>query len=243
MLKDSGTLTDIQPNHQESATKAAYWLMSLALVNSDRFSICLAGGSTPKLLYEILAQGEFYENMPWQKIHWFWGDERYVSSDDPMSNFAMVNKALLSKVPVPASNIHAIKTDLRDPDRAAIAYEAELKSFYGADDLDPKRPLFDVTLLGIGQDGHTASLFPGSAILNDRVAWVKAVIGVKPETRITLTCKALNSCVSAAFLVAGREKRDIVRQVLSESRDYPATRISPVGSLYWYLDEAAFPSS
>jgi 6-phosphogluconolactonase len=242
MLKSAQTIVDVQADPAAVATKVARWLVELIAQSKDDFSICLSGGSTPKLLYETLAGKAFCEQIPWNRIHWFWGDERYVRKDDPLSNYRMVEESLLKRAPIPSKNIHAVRTDVQDPKHAAGAYEQTLKTYYGANRLDPERPLFHVTFLGLGPDGHTASLFPGSAVLNERLHWVEAVIGVKPEARITLTYPALESSGAVAFLVTGREKRDIARRVLTGG-DLPAARIRPKGPVYWFFDQAAHPEN
>src|ERR1700689_2284764 len=191
------------------ARRVADWLLAAAMANDGVFAVALSGGSTPKWLYEDLAGAPYRDRFPWSRTHWFWGDERYVPHDDALSNYRMVREALLSRAPVPAANIHAMPTDAVSPDAAATAYERELKSFYGAQRLDPTRPLFDVTLLGLGPDGHTASLFPGTAVLAERTKWVAAIVGGKSEARITLTYPALESSRNAAFLVTGQEKHAI----------------------------------
>jgi len=142
-------------------------------------------------------------------------------------------------VPAPPENIHAVPTEGIGPVEAAAAYERALKSFYGAERLDPSRPLFDVTLLGLGEDGHTASLFPGTAALAERDRWVVAVLGAKPEPRITLTYPVLESSAEAAFLVAGAEKRDILRRFRAGDEDLPASRLRPVGECHLFVDAAA----
>jgi 6-phosphogluconolactonase len=151
----------------------------------------------------------------------------------------MVREALLSRAPIPPDNIHPILTDVASPEAAASAYEFELKSFYGAEHLDPDRPLFDVNLLGLGPDGHTASLFPGSAVLAEHNRWVTAVVGVKPEPRITLTYSALMSSRNVAFVVAGKDKRDILARFCKGEESLPATHAHPVGNLYLFSDAAA----
>jgi 6-phosphogluconolactonase len=241
MLKSAQTVIDIQPDAVSVAGKVARWFVELARKTQDRFTVCLSGGSTPKLLYETLADKKIVEQIPWEKIHWFFGDERYVPKHDPLSNYRMVHDAMLSKCPVPASNIHRINTDVKEPETGAAMYEKELKKYYGTDKLDPEKPLFDITFLGLGPDGHTASLFPGAPVLNERIHWVAAVVGVKPEARITLTYPVLESSRAAAFLVTGREKREIARQVLTGSSELPAARIRPLGTLHWFFDEAAYP--
>ena len=193
------------------AQDVAQWLCSLAQASDREFSVCLSGGSTPRRLYEQLATPAFASRFPWRRAHWFWGDERFVAHDHPDSNFRMARDAFLSRVPAPDGNVHAIPTEGLSPEQAAAAYETTLKRFYGADTLAPDRPLFDVTLLGIGEDGHTASLFPGQPALQERRRWVIAVIGAKSEPRITLTYPALDSSRDVAFLATGEEKRDSCR--------------------------------
>ncbi len=161
------------------ARNAAEWLCALALASDRRFAISCSGGSTPKRLYEVLAEPAMASRFPWSGVHWFWGDERFVPHDHPDSNYRMVCDALLSRVAVPDGNIHAIPTAGLSPEQAAAAYEKTLRDFYGADTLAPTRPLFDVTLLGIGEDGHTASLFPGHPALEEKDHWALAVIGAR----------------------------------------------------------------
>jgi len=221
------------------ARNTAEWLCARALASDRRFAICCSGGSTPKRLYEVLAEPAIASRFPWERAHWFWGDERFVPHDHPDSNYRMVSDALLSRVAVPAGNIHAVPTAGLSPEESAAAYEQTLKAFYGAGTLAATRPLFDVTLLGIGEDGHTASLFPGHPALEEEGRWVVAVIGAKSEARITLTYPALDSSRDAAFLVAGAGKRKVVARARSGDRTLPAARIRPVGRLHWFTDRAA----
>jgi 6-phosphogluconolactonase len=150
----------------------------------------------------------------------------------------MVRTALLAAAPIPAENIHGIETKGAPAD-AARGYERVLKTFCGAETLDPERPLFDVLLLGLGPDGHTASLFPGTDVLDERERWVTAVVGAKPEARITLTYPALESSRHAAFLVAGADKRAMLSRALAGDPALPAARLDPVGDLTWFVDAAA----
>jgi 6-phosphogluconolactonase len=221
------------------AEHAAAWLLDAARAARGRFAIALSGGATPRALYERLAEPPYRDTFPWSRVHWFWGDERFVPHDDPLSNYRMVRAALLAHAPIPAANIHAIPTERLDPTQAAAAYERELKAFYGAENLDPTRPLFDVTLLGLGPDGHTASLFPGTAVLAERDHWAVAVVGAKSEARITLTYPALESSRRAAFLVVGGEKRAILSRLRDGDEALPAARLRPVGSLCIFADAAA----
>jgi 6-phosphogluconolactonase len=226
---------------EKLAHDAAEWLCGLAQASDGAFAISLSGGSTPKRLYERLAAPEIASRFPWKRTHWFWGDERFVPHDHPDSNYRMAREAFLSRVAVPADNIHAVPTEGLSPDQAAIAYETTLKRFYGADTLAPGRPLFDVTLLGIGDDGHTASLFPGQPALRETQRWVVAVIGAKAEARITLTYPALDSSRDLAFLATGQEKRDVVARAQAGDRTIPAGAVRPVGRLHWLTDRAAAP--
>ena len=186
----------------------AGWLLSLALAKAGPFSLCLSGGSTPRALYE-----------------------RFVPPDDPQSNFRMTREALLDHVPIPPGQVHPIPTRGLTPLEAAQAYQAALQAFYGAERLDPARPLFDVALLGLGPDGHTASLFPGSSVLAEREAWTAPVVSDKPQDRITLTYPALESSRHTAFLVAGREKAAVLRAWRDGDRDLPAAALQPIGEL------------
>ena len=223
------------------ARDAAEWLCGLALSGTGRFAICCSGGTTPKRLYELLAEPGIASRFPWTRVHWFWGDERFVPRDHPDSNYRATYEAMLSRVNVPDGNVHPIPTHLPSPEQAAAAYEKALKAFYGGDELDPERPLFDVTLLGIGEDGHTASLFPGHAALDERRRWVVPVIDVKTEARITLTYPVLNSSRDVAFLAAGKAKRPMVTRAQAGDRALPAARIQPIGQLTWFTDHAASP--
>jgi 6-phosphogluconolactonase len=221
------------------ARNVAEWLVELALASNRRFAICCSGGSTPKRLYEVLAESNVASRFPWDRVHWFWGDERFVPHDHPDSNYRMVRDALLSKVDVPEGNVHAIPTEGLSPKQAAVSYETTLKDFYGTGALDPRRPLFQVNLLGIGEDGHTASLFPGHPALEETKHWVVAVVGAKSEARITLTYPALDSSGDVAFLVQGDGKRSVVARARAGDRTLPAARVRPVGRLRWFIDRAA----
>jgi 6-phosphogluconolactonase len=223
------------------AARAAQWLADLACHSIGRFSICLSGGSTPKRLYQLLAGAPYRDMLPWERIHWFWGDERFVAWDDPDSNYGMARDAFLAHVPVPTGNIHGIAHEGTVAD-AAHACERGLESYYGDTALDPARPLFDIVLLGLGPDGHTASLFPGKPALDERQRWAVEVPvpGLNPQVpRVTLTYPALASCRSAAFLVAGADKVAALKGVLAGRQDLPAARLAPVGELIWFVDRAA----
>ena len=162
-----------------------------------------------------------------------------MPANDPRSNYRMVREALLDRIEAPAGSVHPIPTQGLTLDAAVIAYERELQRFYGAEELSAARPLFDVTLLGLGADGHTASLIPGAPVLEERWRWVAAVVGVAPEARITLTYPALESSRDVAFLVSGAAKREILARVRTGATDAPAARLRPVGRLHWFVDRAA----
>jgi 6-phosphogluconolactonase len=228
-------------NAETLALNVAEWLCDLAQASDHDFSVCLSGGSTPRQLYEILATPAIASTFPWSRSHWFWGDERFVPHAHPDSNFRMADEAFLSRVPVPGVNVHTIRTEGLSPDESAAAYEATLKSFYGADTLASDRPLFDVTLLGIGEDGHTASLFPGQPALRETRRWALAVIGAKREPRITLTYPALDSSRHIAFLVTGKEKQEVLTRVRGGISTLPAAKVRPSGRLHWFTDRAAEP--
>jgi 6-phosphogluconolactonase len=225
------------------AQKVAEWISALAQASERSFAICLSGGSTPRQLYEQLAAPAIASRFPWRRTHWFWGDERFVPPDHPDSNYRMAREALLSRVPIPADNIHAVPTEGLSPEESADAYEKTLKRFYGADSLAPDRPLFDVMLLGIGDDGHTASLFPGQPTLQESRRWTAAVIGAKAEARITLTYPALDSSRDVAFLATGAGKRSIVARAQAGDLTLPAARVRPLGRLHWFMDRAAAPGA
>jgi 6-phosphogluconolactonase len=220
------------------AHRVAEWMTSAALAAKGPFRVSLSGGSTPEALYRLLASDAFSGRFPWQRVFWYWGDERFVPYDHPDSNYRMVREAMLAKAPVPPDNIYPVPVD-GSPQDAASRYERTLQQAYGGTILDPARPLFDVTLLGLGADGHTASLLPGEPVLDERQRWVAAVAHGRPEARITMTYPAIDSSRRAAFLVTGREKAAIVRAIRAGNSEVPASRIRPVGELIWFVDQAA----
>jgi len=223
------------------AQSVAEWLCGLAQASDRNFAVCLSGGSTPRRLYERLATSAIASRFPWSRAHWFWGDERFVPHDHPDSNYRMARDALLLRVPVPDDNIHPIPTEGLSPQQAAAAYETTLKRFYGAEMLAADRPLFDVTLLGIGENGHTASLFPGQPALREARRWAVAAVAAKAEPRITLTYPVLDSSRDVAFLATGEGKRDVVARARAGDPTIPAAMVRPVGRLHWFMDRAASP--
>jgi 6-phosphogluconolactonase len=229
----------VVPDPEALAERVAAWILERVLALPGRVSVCLPGGSTPRRLYQTLAQAPYRDRMPWQRMHWFLGDERFVPSSDPRSNYRMIREALLDRIEARVGSMHPIPTQGLTLDAAVIAYERELKRFYGGEELSATRPLFDVTLLGLGADGHTASLLPGAPVLEERSRWVAAVVGFTPEARITLTYPALESSRDVAFLVTGAAKREILAKVRAGPSDAPAARLRPVGRLHWFADRAA----
>jgi 6-phosphogluconolactonase len=236
-MKDIGRI-EILPDPAALAEYTAEWMTAAALATPSPCRISLSGGSTPKALYALMATERFRNRFPWPHVHWYWGDERFVPYDHPESNYRMVREAMLSTVPVPPHNVHPIPTD-GDPDDAARRYERTLQEAYGATNLDPLQPLFDVTLLGLGADGHTASLLPGELVLQERKRWVAAVSHGRPEVRITMTYPAIDSSRRVAFLVAGEEKAEIFGAIRAGNSRVPAARVQPVGELFWFVDRAA----
>jgi 6-phosphogluconolactonase len=220
------------------ARHVAEWMTSAALAAKSSFRVSLSGGSTPKTLYQLLASDEFRNRFPWRVVSWYFGDERFVPYDSPDSNYRMVQEAMFAKVPVPPENIHPVPVD-GSPEEAAQQYEQTLQHTYGATILDPARPLFDVTLLGLGPDGHTASLLPGEPVLEERTRWVAAVSHGRPEVRITMTYPVIESSRRIAFLVTGSEKEPVLRAIRDGGSHVPAARVRPVGELFWFVDRAA----
>jgi 6-phosphogluconolactonase len=181
-----------------------------AIQARGRFEVALSGGSTPRATYELLATPQYAEQVDWENVHAWWGDERCVGPEDAASNYRMAREALLSKVAIPEGNVHRMRGEL-EPEEAAQAYEAELAAHFG------NEVRFDLALLGLGEDGHTASLFPGSAALEERERRVAANWVEKLESwRITLTYPVLNAARKALFLVQGAKKAGILRAVLED---------------------------
>jgi 6-phosphogluconolactonase len=206
-----------------------------AIDQRGRFAVVLAGGSTPKATYEVLAS-DYADRIDWSNVHFFFGDERSVPPDHEDSNYRMAREALLDHVP--AGSVHRMQGEL-PPDEAAEAYEQELRDFFGSEEL----PRFDLILLGTGGDGHTASLFPETAALEVHDRWVVANPVLKLETtRITLTVPVINAARAVYFLVAGEGKAGPVAEILEgtpDPRQYPATLIQPQGGPEWMLDRPA----
>lgn len=222
---------------------AAAFLEVVASSPSDRIAICLSGGSTPKRLYQLLLEPRHAAGIPWDRVHWFWGDERFVPLTDERSNAGMAFCAFLTRARAPLEAIHVIPVTSGSAAHSANRYEQELKQFYGAGELDPAHPLFDLMLLGLGEDGHTASLFPGSPALGERRRWVSAIeqAGQEPYVpHITLTLPALQSAREVLPFVSGAAKQRAMARVLAGD-DVPAARVRPIGRLRWFVDRTALP--
>ena len=229
----------VLPDPQAVAHRVADWLTEQAEAKEGPFVIALSGGSTPKRLYEILATSEFATRFPWSRTELFFGDERFVPPQDAQSNYRMVNEALLSKVDVPHERVHRMPSE-GDPEEAVQSYERDLRATYGSNTLRPGRPLFDVVLLGLGENGHTASLFPGTAVLEECRAWVGTCVPHDaPNRRLTLTYPAIASSAHVLFLVTGEGKRDVLGRVRTRDPAQPASHITTEGELIWVLDEKA----
>ena len=220
-------------NPAEVARAAAQYWVSL-----NPRTVALSGGSTPRVLYELLSDPRepFRDQIAWDKTHFFFSDERHVPPDHPDSNYRMVNEAMFSRVPVPPENIHRIPAENPNADAAANNYETDLRKFFGE-----AIPSFDLLLLGLGEDGHTASLFPHFKPTAGLVAaqWVEKF----NSYRITMTLPVLNNAKSIVFLVTGASKAEILREVISANKKpdfYPAQAISPTnGAVSWFIDKAA----
>ncbi len=221
------------------AQGAAAFLAERASASTGRFVVAASGGSTPKPLYEALAQPPFRDAFPWDRVQWVLGDERFVAYDDPASNFRMLTEAMFAHVPAPRANVHPVPFDGLTPEQGAADYEALLRRLYGAETLVQGRMLLDVNLLGMGDDGHTASLLPGQPVLEERTRWVAAVEHGRSEPRVTLTYPALESSRATVFLVAGEGKRAMLDEILSGGSTVPSARLQPEGALFWFVDRAA----
>jgi 6-phosphogluconolactonase len=223
----------------QAAARRFVELANEAVSARGTFSVALSGGTTPRRIYELLAGDDYRDRVAWQNVHVFFGDERTVPADHAESNYRMANEALLSRVPLPAENVHRMD-GVGDAAANASRYESELRGFFG----NVGWPRFDLVMLGMGDDGHTASLFPGSAALAEQRAWVVANWVEKFNTwRITLTAPAINAARNVLFLVTGAGKADRLREVLKGERDaarLPSQMIQPRdGTLAWFVDRAA----
>lgn len=217
-------------------------LADTAASSAGRFTVALSGGSTPRALYTLLASDRFRSRVPWSNVHLFWGDERCVPPDHSESNYRMAREALLDRSPIPPENIHRMPTEFEDPGDAAAEYERTLKAFFRVP--VGELPRFDLILLGMGDDGHTASLFPGTAALAEQERWVTANYVEKLAThRLTLTVPVINHAANVVFLISGEAKASVLREVLEggyQPERFPSQFIRPEGDkLLFILDRAA----
>src|SRR6201996_6877522 len=226
------------------AAAAAERIIARLIANSGQAAICMSGGSSPKQMFELLATDAYRSRIPWDRVHWFIGDDRFVPFSDARNNWAMIQKAFLDRC-APPPNVHPIDVECGSPEDAAHLYERELKTFYGADQLDPARPLFDLVMLGAGPDGHTASIFPGYPAESETRRWVTEVpkANVEPFVpRVTLPLPTLASCHEIMFEANGAGKRPILTRIFG-GEDLPATRARSQGETVWLLDKAAVPEN
>jgi 6-phosphogluconolactonase len=247
MTADTDRKLIVVENDSALAETAAQRLID-RVVSRDRAAVCLTGGSSPEGLYRLLGREPWRAIVPWGRVHWFIGDDRFVPESDRLSNMGMAQRLFLASVPAPRQNIHPMATEAKSPDEAARLYEKDLKEFYGADTLDPSVPLFDFVLMGLGSDGHTASLFPHSPNLDEQERWVVGVTkaGMEPYvSRVTLTFPTLASTREMMFLVESPEKRELLGRVLSgqapSGEALPAQRAYSNGKLIWLVTRDAAP--
>ncbi|MFQ5802337.1 MAG: 6-phosphogluconolactonase [Candidatus Methylomirabilales bacterium] len=232
-------------NLEEVGQRAANLYVQLAnevISSTERFAVALSGGSTPKALYALLASDQYRQQVPWSKVHVFWGDERCVPPDHPDSNYRMTRQSLLDKVPIPEENIHRMPVERGDHCRAAAEYEETLRSFFQI--AAGEQPHFDLILLGMGADGHTSSLFPWTAALAETERLITSNYVEKLGTyRLTLTAPVINRAANVVFLVSGETKASVLREVLEgayEPQRLPSQLIRPVkGRLLFIVDRAA----
>jgi 6-phosphogluconolactonase len=235
---------EIYKDGDHLAWELAEWITSLieeTLRRKELFSLVLSGGSTPKKLNHLLAASPFRERIDWKKMHIFWGDERAVPFEDERNNARMAFDTLLNKVEIPGEQIYIMDTSL-SPDAAAMQYEEILNEYFGTDILPAKT--FDLVLLGMGDDGHTLSLFPGTTVIHEENSWVAGYyLKTQDMSRITLTKNIVNHADHIVFMISGRDKAHALKEVIEGERNpdlYPSQVIIPTqGELHFFLDEPA----
>lgn len=229
-----------QPSLMRALANRFVTLSEQAISARGHFSVVLSGGSTPRAAYQLLATPDYSEQIDWEHVYVFWGDERCVPPESPESNYRMARETLLAHVPVRISRVYRIRGEM-EPQAAADAYEKTLRDYF--EHVRSRTPRFDLILLGMGADGHTASLFPNSSVLNEERRWVVAhYVEAVGGWRVTLTLPVINAAAQVIFLVAGADKAPAVEAVLGASPDgsLPAARVQPVsGAVTWLLDAAA----
>lgn len=237
------SLIRIVADKEQVSRTAATELVRLARAAPGRFTVALSGGSTPRRLYELLADAPYRDQVDWSRVEFFWGDERSVPPDSKDSNYRMANEALLQKLAIPAAQVHRLQAERSDRDQAARDYQADIARVFGVT-ADGPPPAFDLVLLGMGPCGHTASLFPHTTALKETARWVVVNHVAKFNTdRLTLTTPILNRAANVIFLIAGADKAAALAEVLEgtpNADEYPSQLIRPAtGQLLWLLDSAA----
>jgi 6-phosphogluconolactonase len=239
--KSNGTI-EVLSDLEALSLRAASVFVSASrnsIAAKKRFAVAISGGSTPKRLYTLLGSEAYRHQVDWQYVHFFWADERCVPKEDEASNFRTAFDTFLSKIALPDKNIHRIKGE-EAPDKAARDYEKEIRRFFG----ESERSGFDLIILGVGEDGHTASLFPGSKSLEERVRLaIPVYLGEPSKNRITLTLPVLNNAVQILFLVAGPSKAGVLSEILGDrgkKKGFPAGLVRPAhGNMTWLIDQEA----
>jgi len=223
-------LTSLSEAAAETITKQI-----LTVAPTSRFNLALSGGNTPRTLYRILST-KYQDRIPWERVHLFWGDERYVPSEDARSNYRTVREGLLNRIRIPVGNVHPMRTDFRDPADAAKTYETVLRDYFVA-----PWPSLNLVLLGLGADGHTASLFPNSQILQEGERWVMAVTtDIEPRVRLTLTLPVIAHADQIFLLVVGGDKAKALQQTLTGKSDLPAAKLfAERPDIVFWTDETA----
>jgi 6-phosphogluconolactonase len=243
------------PDLEALSREAAHFIAQSVrqkVADKGLITLVLSGGNTPRHLYELLSQPPFLKDLPWPHIHFFWGDERFVPLDHRDSNFRMAYEGLLSRIPIPEENINPIDVDRNSGPEAAKRYEEKIRIFFQT--LNKPKPAaslaqnpswppsFDLILLGLGRDGHTASLFPGDSALEEKrdwTAWVPGPGRPPDHPRITLTLPIINQAEEVLYLVSGSGKKEVVETILNDPKTaqvrYPAARIRPRGKLSWFI--------
>jgi len=236
---------EVLPDAEALALRAAdvfAMAAQAAAAARGRFAAALSGGDTPRALYRLLARQQFAQKVPWRRVHLYWGDERCVPPDDPASNYRVAHETFVRHVPIAAENVHRLHGE-DDPETAAIAYEAELRALARLERPASEVPVFDVVLLGLGRDGHTASIFPHSPALDEEERLCVPTEAPDGSARLTITLPVINSARCVVVLVSGVEKAGMVAEVfegLHLPQAVPAQAIAPFkGQLLWLLDEAA----
>jgi 6-phosphogluconolactonase len=232
-----------EPSLFHAAANTFVALAEASIAERGRFTVALSGGSTPKALYQLLASEAYRGRVAWEKVDWFFGDERSVGLDDPESNYRMAREAILAPVNAPPQRVHRIRGEHDRPAEAAAEYAAQLAKVFGTSEIGPPPPI-DLVLLGMGNDGHTASLFPFTQALHERRKWVVANDVPQLHTRrYTLTYPIINAAGCVLFLITGVGKAKVLQEVLEgppEPERLPSQAVAPAaGRLLWYVDRAA----